>query len=183
MQSNLTTKKLEQLAPELLQISDRIKGCAGMIESLANCERLYLGFRGMDVHSAKRISQRLCGYADCWRVVAKHITTPEFPLSETCLDEQEKSQAMAWICRGGYLRPEVAALFETYAEYLPPCLLMLRAVSHKYDDAPRDTEEARTAEAVFLIEQELEALISDIDPLIREVHRSWDALPGQQEAA
>lgn len=183
MQGNLTTKKLEQLAPELLKISDRIKGCGGMIESLANCESLYLGFRGMDIHSAKRISQRLYGYADCWRVVAEHITTPEFPITETNLDKQAKSHAVAWIIQEGRSQPGVKELFETYAEYLPPCLLMLQAVRNSYDDADGDTEEARTAEAVLLIEQELSALISDIDPLHDEVHRAWIALPGQQEAA
>lgn len=168
--------QLGKLKPEMQDIASRIKGCAGLIDALADCEHLDLGLKEADAHAAKSISRRLTEYADIWQAAAMHIASPWQIIERTSMRAETIRYASAWMDQGDTSPHELGELFECYADYLDPCFQAFRAIEHRYSDAASGSGEARTFNAMFFICDEFQRLITDMMPLVSEVQSAWVSL-------
>lgn len=166
-----------QLSREMQDIASRIKGCAGLIDALADCENQNLGFTESDAFAAQCISRRLLEYAEVWQAGAKHVATPWLRIDQAGMSEAATSHAKAWLDAGSGQPHEIGELFEVYAEYLEPCRQAFSPIENRYSDARAGTDDARTFEAARFIGDEMERLIADIEPLMQRVYGAWNEAP------
>jgi hypothetical protein len=169
--------QLGKLALEMKVIAGHLQGCAGLIDALADCENANLGLELADAYAVKIIANRLNEYAEIWKAGAKHIATPSLSIDDIGLKQATIRHAKVWMAAPEDQRIEIGELFECYAEYLHPCIQALRPVEIRYTEAKVGTDEARTFNALYFIQDELENLSADITPLVREVWNAWNDMP------